>query len=118
MSRRSIRRSWRNTRGRERALAPAELRALLQGLDVRHVLLHGEYLRADQLADARGRLAAALGSPGVAWGEVIAFDVPAALANVSWVAQFDDALSLQVLAIDRGRRRANRRSSLARIWHP
>jgi hypothetical protein len=86
--------------GAERALSPDELRALLQGLDVRRVLLHADYMRPEELADARARLGAALGSPGQAWGAVVVFDVPASPAKPEPQAWFDADLRLLALSAE------------------
>lgn len=77
-------------RAAARPLTAAERRGLLQGLDVRQVLVHREYVRAEEVAQAADLLSSALGAAPQDWGAVLALDVPAAPPTGEALASFGD----------------------------
>jgi len=82
-----------------RRLTPAELRALLQGLGVQHVLVHRDFVTLENVREASDRLVAALGTQPEDWGAVLAFTVPDAGPPRAADAQFCEGLALRVLSV-------------------
>lgn len=91
--------------GASRSLTPSELEGLLQGLGVRHVLVHRDLVQPADVTRTAELLSAALGTSPQDWGSVLAFAVtPLSPAQASEAVFGEDIdLSVASLQADEGR---------------
>ncbi|MEN6479258.1 MAG: hypothetical protein ABFD20_06440 [Anaerolineales bacterium] len=91
--------------GAVRTLTPSELEGLLQGLGVRHVLVHRDFVRATDVANTAELLSAALGAPPQDWGSVLAFAVAPLPSEPAPEAVYGEGIDLSVVSLqaDEGR---------------
>ena len=87
-----------------RAATPDEIRGLLQGLAIRHLLLHRQFVRPEWFDGVAARLQAALGAPAADYGVGLAFVLPgkeerASASDDAPAAYFEDGLALLRVAL-------------------
>lgn len=85
------------------ALRPAsseELAAVLAGLDIRHVLLHRQFVEPEWVEAQSSRLSAALGPPAAVDERALAFDVPPQVLSGGQMAEFGGVMVLDAVTVD------------------
>jgi hypothetical protein len=78
----------------ERPLTSAELRGWLDGLDIRHVVLHRQFVTTEWVKDVSTRLREAIGPPATDTGSELIFDVPSQASSTIPLALFGDTIAL------------------------
>ena len=78
----------------ERTLTPAEIRGWFKGLDIRHVVLHRQFVKAEWVKEVSARLQDAIGPPSTDTGSELIFDVPAQTPSPTPLAVIDDTIAL------------------------
>ena len=78
----------------QRPLTTPEIRGLLQGLDIRHVLLHRQFVKDEWVTGVMGRLCSALGPPTLDTSSAFVFDVVARPSPALSLATYGGAIAL------------------------
>jgi len=80
--------------GAERPLTPAEVRGFLEGLDIRQVVLHRQFVREAWVEEVSARLTRAIGPPRADTGSEMLFDGPPRPSPTAPLARFGQAIAL------------------------
>jgi hypothetical protein len=83
-----------------RPLTPVELKGWLEGLDIRHVVLHRQFVTAEWAEGVSSRLRAALGPPATDTGSELIFEVPSQAKPTTELASFGDTIALSGVQVD------------------